>query len=375
MVVNKTLVLLLFITLVTSLAFANEDTLRLRPSLPKKISIFKSGKLVPLPVLYYTPETNIAGGLTVFSIFKTNPKDSSLNTSVVRFSANYTMNKQYWIEVLHTIIFPRNNYILTGNISYMKYPNYFFGIGGRTLITDREQFSYFSSNFYLRLIRKVRGSAYLGAQYHYNSMHNVLVQSGGSLSQGSIIGTTDGHSSGVGGVFIYDTRNSIVNAQKGFYIEISNLFNNHLFSSTYDFDLHRFEVRKYTALDRKKNKIIALQGLLMSSSRRVPFNRMPMLGGESLMRGYFFGRFRDRSMYVFQSEYRQTLSRYLGFTVFGSFGDVAGNIALLDLKNTKYSYGAGLRIAINSKERLNLRIDYGRGIDGGLFYFTVGEAF
>lgn len=113
----------------------------------------------------------------------------------------------------------------------------------------------------------------------------------------------------------------------------------------------------------------------MSASEKVPFHRMPMLGGDNLMRGYFFGRFRDRAMFLAQSEYRQRINRLLGFTVFGSIGDVASKITSLDLIETKYAYGAGLRIALNAKERLNLRIDYGRGISGGLFYFTVGEAF
>jgi len=288
---------------------------------------------------------------------------------------HYTMNKQYWAEVMYSIVFPKSNYIMTGNASYMKYPNYFFGIGSRTLESDKEQFDYHSVNFYSRLIRKVKGRAYLGLQYHYNSMFDLIVNKGGLLSNGKIVGASGGHSAGLGLVFIYDSRNSIINAQRGTYLEVSNLANREEFGSNFNFDLYRLDIRKYLPLNRLASKVLAMQGLVMSASQKVPFNRMPMLGGEALMRGYFLGRFRDNAMYVVQSEYRQKFSKRFGFAVFGSFGDVAADLPSLDLKNTKYSYGAGLRITLNTKERLNLRIDYGKGSSGGLFYFTVGEAF
>jgi hemolysin activation/secretion protein len=361
--------LLLFCTL--SSAMADADTLQQK----SKQSLIKSGKLVPLPMVYYTPETHVGGGLSVFSLFKTDKKDSLINSSMGRIALHYTMNKQYWAEIMYSIVFPKSNYILTGNASYMKYPNYFFGIGSKTLETDKEQFDYHSTNFYTRLIRKVKGKAYLGLQYQYSSIFDLVVNKGGILANGKIIGSSGGHSSGGGLVFIYDSRNSIINAQRGTYLEVSHLANREEFGSNFNFNLYRLDVRKYLSINHLATKVLALQTLVMFASQKVPFNRMPMLGGEALMRGYFLGRFRDNAMYVWQSEYRQTLSKRFGFAVFGSFGDVAGDLASLDLKNTKYSYGAGLRIALNTKERLNLRIDYGRGSSGGLFYFTVGEAF
>ncbi|TAH17263.1 MAG: hypothetical protein EAZ08_14110 [Cytophagales bacterium] len=361
-------VLLLCVTLQ---AHARTDTLQQK----RKTSLIKSGKLVPLPMVYYTPETHVGGGLSIFSVFKTSQKDSMLNSSMARVAAHYTMNKQYWVEMTYSLIFPMSKYILTGNISYMKYPNYFFGIGNTTLDSDREQFDYYAGNFYSRVIRKIKGKAYLGVQAHYNSMSNLVVHSGGILASGKVIGASDGHSMGLGITFIYDSRNSIINAQRGTYLEISNLSHREELGSSFSFDLYRLDIRKYLPINESAKKVLALQGLVMAASQRVPFNRMPMLGGEALMRGYFLGRFRDNAMYVTQSEYRQTVNKWFGFVVFGSFGDVARSLESLDLKNTKYSYGAGLRIALNSKERLNLRIDYGRGSSGGLFYFTVGEAF
>jgi outer membrane protein assembly factor BamA len=103
---------------------------------------------------------------------------------------------------------------------------------------------------------------------------------------------------------------------------------------------------------------------------------MAALGGSTSMRGYYDGRYRDRSQVVFQAEYRFPLIGRLGGAAFLSYGDVSPRLSQFDLLRFKYSYGTGLRFRVNPRERLNLRIDYGwgKGKSQGL-YFTLGEAF
>jgi hypothetical protein len=66
----------------------------------------------------------------------------------------------------------------------------------------------------------------------------------------------------------------------------------------------------------------------------------------------------------------------IGIAGFGSIGNVGNSLADFHLNDIKYSYGARIRVALNKKEKLNLRIDYGFGKGGnnGL-YFQIGEAF
>jgi hypothetical protein len=55
-------------------------------------------------------------------------------------------------------------------------------------------------------------------------------------------------------------------------------------------------------------------------------------------------------------------------------GFLGDNQSVLRLNLPKFTYGAGLRIA--TKNKLNLRLDYGLSPYGeGNFYATVGEAF
>ncbi len=60
---------------------------------------------------------------------------------------------------------------------------------------------------------------------------------------------------------------------------------------------------------------------------------------------------------------------------FAGAGDVFDNTNNLSMSHLKYSIGTGLRFAVNPAERLNIRLDYGYGKDGGYFYFIVAESF
>jgi hypothetical protein len=46
------------------------------------------------------------------------------------------------------------------------------------------------------------------------------------------------------------------------------------------------------------------------------------------------------------------------------------------LNDFKYSFGGGIRFAVDTKEKLNIRVDYGigQGKNSGL-YLQLGEAF
>lgn len=74
-------------------------------------------------------------------------------------------------------------------------------------------------------------------------------------------------------------------------------------------------------------------------------------------------------------EYRFPLFWRLGMVGFAGVGDVFNQLNDVRASTLKYSVGSGLRFAVNPAERLNIRIDYALGKDGGYFYFSVAESF
>ncbi len=122
--------------------------------------------------------------------------------------------------------------------------------------------------------------------------------------------------------------------------------------------------------------MLALQALGFLNSGEVPLRSYALLGGSNTMRGYYQGRYRDKNMAVVQAEYRAALFWRFGAVAFADLGNVGSELKDLNFQGLKYSYGAGLRFALNKTEKLNLRLDYGigRNFSNG-FYLQLGEAF
>ena len=68
-------------------------------------------------------------------------------------------------------------------------------------------------------------------------------------------------------------------------------------------------------------------------------------------------------------------SRFIGAGFYG-VGDVTHDFHDLSFKNLKHSLGGGIRLTVDSSERINIRFDAAFGTDGSRgFSFQIGEAF
>jgi outer membrane translocation and assembly module TamA len=94
------------------------------------------------------------------------------------------------------------------------------------------------------------------------------------------------------------------------------------------------------------------------------------------MRGFQDRRFLDKDVLVLQSEYRFPIYKKVHGVCFASTGTVAHTYSDLLYNPYKLSYGLGLRYVLNEKDRVRLRMDYGRTLhEGGAFYITINDAF
>jgi outer membrane protein assembly factor BamA len=182
------------------------------------------------------------------------------------------------------------------------------------------------------------------------------------------------HISGFGGSFTYDTRNNAFSPDQGEMLQF--YFNRfaHYFGSDYDYTNFVLDLRKFIMIYR--HEVLAIQAYGFFNAGETPLRSLALLGGANFMRGYYQGRYRDKNLGIVQSEYRIPLFWRFGATVFGDLGNVAPNLAGINFQGIKYSYGGGIRFALNPTEKLNLRLDYGigEGKSNG-FYFQLGEAF
>ena len=121
--------------------------------------------------------------------------------------------------------------------------------------------------------------------------------------------------------------------------------------------------------------MLALRGYLCQVSDRTPLFDLCMFGSNSDLRGYETGRYRDRTMFAAQAEYRFPLAGRFGGVVFGGTGKVAPSFGDMGDQPDLPSIGFGLRWLAAEKARVNLSVDVARGRDSTSLYVYVKEAF
>lgn len=348
----------------------------------QKDSITRKGKhrkIFGFPAMIYSPETTLAFGGAGNLYFKLS-RDSAVRTSYVQGLVLYTLRGQAVLGTESTIFFPGERYILKTHASASYFPDRFWGLGNQSRSEDLEKYTIGQFYIYPQLLRKIYRNFFLGISYE---MQNVFKfeygegkPPGGSLfdienvngRHGSIV-------AGLGLVMQWDGRNNAFSPSKGFYLSYTvNDFTPRL-GSSYAYTNHFIDLRKYYSVGRKDN-VIAFQVVGNFNEGTVPIRSMANIGSNSMMRGYYEGRYVDKNLFGMQAEYRFHLKGRFGMVLFTALGRVGSQVAdVVSFQNLKPSLGTGLRYAVDKKEKLNLRLDFGVGNQSNGFYFNLIEAF
>jgi pimeloyl-ACP methyl ester carboxylesterase len=332
---------------------------------------WKRHSLVPLPVVYYTPETRWAGGAAAFHSHRATLAG---RPTVSSGSVIYTQNRQLSAEFRTHGYFGDGRYAGSVEGSYSRFPESFFGIGNATLAADEETFTARGGRVGIDVRRRVRPGLYLGAAYEFRSVDIVDAEPGGLLSSGAMPGADGGTASGAGLSVSFDTRDNVLSATTGSYHTASVTRLGVPFGGDFDMVRYTLDLRRF--LPVRDGHVLGVQGYLRSTTGDVPFHLLPRLGGQSLMRGTLQSRYRDRHMVAGQAEYRLHVWRRIGVDAFVGAGQVAPRLGAVTPSELHYSVGYGLRVLLDPQERMKLRIDMGHGRGGASgLYITVGEAF
>ncbi len=329
-------------------------------------------KLLVFPLLASSPETSWVFGVANAFIFKTAKSDSVLRVSTIPSGILYTLNNQILIALGANIFLPKERYIIRFENSFSKFPDKFWGLGNNT--DDRNSESYTFTQYYInpQLYRKVYGNLFLGGGLDFQRVFDIKYDSGGYFDQDKVFGVSDRSSYSVFGysLFInYDSRNHAYVPDRGslFRIRMSN-FDTRL-GGDYNFQTLEIDFRKFIRVTKKS--IFAVQSFSTFNFGNVPYRNLAILGGNSMMRGYYAGRFRDQKFAGAQAEYRFPIKGRFGGVAFAGLGQVANNFGDFAFDKIKPSIGTGVRAAVLRKEKLNLRFDIAAGSGGALNYYVV----
>lgn len=343
-----------------------------------KDSTLYSSKIITAPIIYYSPETSLGIGVGAKYLFKFKGSGKETRTSNMPISLLYTLKNQFFIFSGFEVFTNQEKWVITGNIIFQNYPRLYYGIGKSTPETNEE--TYDSYQFLIEPIilkRLFTRYLFLGGGLRYNTIYDTTIEANGLLDTNMPTGFDGSTSVGLEFAALYDSRDNILNASKGWYLEFTRGFYNTSLGGTNKFDLTRFDLRHFLKLSQKNDGVLAFQAIGHFSNGDVPLAEYALFGSEEIMRGYIEGRYTEENMLAAQVEYRRTFknSRF-GFVAFLGAGDVFNNSKELKFNDIKLNYGLGLRFMLDKKEKLNIRFDYGAGNESkGNLYVNIAEAF
>lgn len=354
---------------------AQRDSVAL-PGQPVPNQVYRSRNTLILPLVARSIETDWSVGLAGSFTFRFNPSDTLTRTSNTQALALYSLRKQFISAINGTTYLPGERYILNYQLSYSNFPDKFWGLGKNAPDEQEEAYTFRQYYVYLHLQRKLKERFFAGLLYEYQRLLDIDYQAGGLLDRLNVPGRNPYRISGAGLSLTYDSRNNAFAPDRGGFFQIFFNHFNPAFGSGFRYTNYVIDVRRFIRLYRQQ--VLAVQAYGFFNSGNVPLRSLANFGGSNSMRGFYDGRYRSKNQVVAQAEYRVPLFWRIGAVGFVGVGNVGSELGDLNFNELKYSYGGGLRVALNKQERLNLRIDYGWGLGQSLsrgLYFQLGEAF
>jgi hypothetical protein len=344
--------------------------------------------VVPLPLIAYTPDTG--GMFGVAAIFFYGPDvgvpeedRQGLRNNVASVNAIVTTNGSYIFAGSTTNYLRSQRWRWDNSAALVRAPGVFFGIGPDA--DAEEEYTSFTIAGETSLRRQVAPDFFVGPVYQAERVVMEETEPGGALTPGGeVVPEKETYLSGIGFSVIRDTTGGVFWAEQGTIFEADLRSFSSATGSTETFGLYRARGAVYLPLfgDRENRRgeergthVLALQGRFRGTWGDAPFQHLPALGGDGVMRGLLDGRYRDRVAVIGQVEYRLPLSPRFAVVGFGSVGQVGPGIDELTLNSVKGAGGLGFRIALNKELRLNLRIDLAFSPSGAAPYLSMGEAF
>lgn len=329
------------------------------------------------PTVAFAPETSWEFGFSSLYVYYAR-EDTTNRLSEVNGFTFVTLERQWGIWFDHALYTHENKWFILGRLRFQNFPLRYFGIGMDSppqyqALVDAQQILIKE-----RVLRKLGKNIFFGPEFDFQRFSSVQFIPGPAVD---ILDTplgSEGSSNLAAGIgLLYDSRHNVLNVREAFFWELATL---HYLPVLSDFSFTSLisDTRIYRSISR--NTVIAGQVLGHFNFGEVPFNQLSLMGGESLMRGYYLGRFRDRHQVASQAEIRFLplplgFSKRIGAAAFAGVATVFDDFGRAEARDLVWSAGGGLRFLLFPKKDIYTRFDVAFTAEGTGYYLFIGEAF
>ncbi|WP_418537848.1 BamA/TamA family outer membrane protein [Odoribacter laneus] len=340
----------------------------------------------------YNPEASLGIGGAMLMTFRMNKYDSLSQRSFIPVGFNISINGTFVAAGAGTLFFNENKFRIYIKYGYRTEPANFYGIGYdeikraeelRDLFNkDSVTFHKASVQFFPRFVWEIRPNIYVGTLLDYNyyygkDMPYWMKQNPQVRKYGNKY-----HNIGIGGLFQYDTRDDVATPFSGIFLSAMGTLYGKYLGGDFNYEMIELEYRQFKQVFKRRS-VLAWTAKSQIGIDNVPYTELPNFGNPFDLRGYAWGKYRDKSMTYGIVEYRHMFmseEAYKRGAFWSKFGAVAwvGTGAIgktpVDWDKWKFNYGVGLRIQL--QPRKNFRLDIGKepGQKWGI-YMNMTEAF
>ena len=332
-------------------------------------------KLIAYPTLAYSPETRWEFGVSALYVYYAK-QDTSNRLSEINAFTFLTLESQYGLWIDHALYSDQSKWFFLGRLRFQRFPLLYYGIGPNTPEEEIAQVDANSIAVRERVLRNIGGNLYLGTWFDYQRLGDVSFNTLTNEPIDFPRGSNGSTNFGLGLGLVYDNRHNVLNVREGFFGETGFLHYDNSWGSDFPFTQFFLDARYFYPTTR--NQVIAAQIVANSTWGEVPFNQLSLMGGESMMRGYYLGRYRDKTLLATQVEYRFLpfpFSKRWGAAAFVSTGGVSPSPREINLGDWVVAGGAGVRFLIFPSKDIFTRLDVAFTEEGPGVYFFIGEAF
>jgi hypothetical protein len=329
------------------------------------------------PTVAYAPETSWELGFSSLWVYYAK-RDTTNRLSEISGFTFITLENQYGLWFDHAIYSDQSKWFFLGRLRFQSFPLKYHGIG---MDSPKQYLALVDANQIMikeRVLRELRQNLYFGIEVDFQRMSRVDFKASPEAPPFDLpLGYEGSTNIGLGLGLVYDDRHNVLNVRKGNFGELAYLRYSPAIS-TFDFNAVMMDARIFRPVGQ--NGVFAWQAIGQFFSGDVPFNQLSLLGGDSMMRGYYLGRFRDKNQIATQVEYRILplplgFSKRIGAAAFAGTGTVFPDFSLASINKVVWSAGGGLRFLLFPKKDIYTRFDVAFTQEGSGFYLFIGEAF
>ncbi len=310
------------------------------------------------------------------------PKSTTF-LSTATFAPYFNFNKRFGLPLRSNIWLKDNSWNIQGDIRFLVYPQYTWGLGTSHTNQDKEWVNYKYIRFYQAVLKRVGSHLFVGLGYDLDYHFNIGSDTGVNLIKftGYPYGLYGNSlSSGITFNLLYDTRNRNIYPFPGTFLNIVYRQNPGFLGNVHPWQSIFADLRKYLQLNssskpNQQNTLAFWSFLWLNSNTGTPYLDLPSTGWDEYnrsARGFDQNRYRGNALYYFETEYRRDITKngLFGMVLFSNINTVSGSGTFF--QSWHPAGGTGLRIKFSKASNTNFAIDYAfsKGYRTVLFNFS-----